>query len=227
VTDLLSHPSDAIVKAGGTSGAPVKQLILRLTRYLANDPRSILDVGAGKGELLKILSEHYSDAILSGIDVLPQPNDFSRAHWHIMDLNKPHEEPGSFDLVICSEVIEHVENPRQLFRFLVSCTKENGFIAITTPNQRSLRSLLSVILCEHFVAFRESCYPAHITALLKKDLMRISAENGLNHVKTLYTNRGGLPGFPRMSWQAVSFDLLKGNWFSDNIGLLFHRSPAI
>jgi len=224
--NLLNYHSDAIKMAGGTSGAPVKEMILRLIYDLSSDPCSILDVGAGKGELLKILSLHYPNAALSGIDVLPAPNDLSHAQWHVVDLNQPYKEPGTFDLVICSEVIEHVENPRLLFRFLFSCTKDNGFIIVTTPNQRSLRSLLSVVLYEHFVAFRDSCYPAHITALLKMDLLRMSEENHLNHIKTLYTNRGGLPGLPRLSWQAVSFGLLRGSWFSDNIGLLVHKLPG-
>ena len=61
-------------------------------------------------------------------------------------------------------------------------TAPGGWLLVTTPNQRSLISLGALLLKEHFSAFRDSCYPAHQTALLDTDLRRLAAENGLRDV---------------------------------------------
>jgi hypothetical protein len=46
---------------------------------------------------------------------------------------------------------------------------------------------------EHFSAFRDSCYPAHQTALLDTDLRRLAAENGLRDVAIRYSEAGRMP----------------------------------
>ena len=64
---------------------------------------------------------------------------------------------------------------------------------MTTPNQRSLTSLGALLFKEHFSAFRDSCYPAHQTALLDTDLRRIAAENGLRDIAIHYSEAGRMP----------------------------------
>ena len=67
------------------------------------------------------------------------------------------------------------------------------------------------------MAFDDSCYPAHITALLHKDLARILSEAGFSNVRFQFTNFGDVPKLALVSWQQVSFGLLKGRRFSDNV----------
>jgi len=77
--------------------------------------------------------------------------------------------------------------------------------------------LLALLIRGHFVAFTESCYPAHITALLREDLKRIFVEAGLIAPAFRFTDVGGLPGKPSVSWQQMSAGLLKGLRFSDSV----------
>lgn len=74
--------------------------------------------------------------------------------------------------------IEHLENPRAFIRVLVRLTKPGGWVFVTTPNQLSLLSQMTLMLKNQFNAFQEapSLYPAHITALLEIDLIRITTE---------------------------------------------------
>jgi hypothetical protein len=51
-------------------------------------------------------------------------------------------------------------------------------VVITTPNQESLLSKLTLLLLNEFNAFRAGSYPAHLTALLEVDRRRIAAECG-------------------------------------------------
>ena len=67
---------------------------------------------------------------------------------------------------------------------------------MTTPNQRSLLSLMTLITKGRFSAFQDSDYPAHITALLDIDLLRIGAELGLTNMAIEYTRYGRIPLTP-------------------------------
>lgn len=47
-----------------------------------------------------------------------------------------------FDVVICSEVIEHVSNPQEIIDFAYKVLKKNGLIILTAPNDPKLWSVL-------------------------------------------------------------------------------------
>ena len=123
-------------------------------------------------------------------------------------------------------MIEHLENPRAVFREFHRLLRPRGTLLLTTPNQESLRSLAALVLRGHFVDFLDGSYPAHITALVRKDFERIAAEAGFARPRFLYTDDGGVPRFPTMKWQTVSFGLLRGRLFSDNVLVLTQRDAA-
>ena len=53
---------------------------------------------------------------------------------------------GWADVVTALEVIEHLENPRAFCRELARVAKPGGWVVVTTPNQLSLLSLLSLVV---------------------------------------------------------------------------------
>ena len=184
-----------------------------------------LDYGAGIGNFTRKLSdrsEHFDAA-----DILPRPENLPSAiARHRLDLNDADAIPAtSFDVVIAAEVIEHLENPRQVAREWLRILKPGGTLILSTPNNESIRSLMALLVRGHYVAFLDSCYPAHITALLRKDLGRILTEAGFSEVRFHFTNHGGLPKLPAVSWQQVSLGLLKGCRFSDNL-IATAKAPA-
>jgi hypothetical protein len=89
-------------------------------------------------------------------------------------------------------------------------------VIVTTPNQLSLLSKLTLVLKNQFNAFQEApgLYPAHITALLEIDLIRIFTECGLTNIKTDFTNQGRLPFTP---WHWPTRCGFQGRAFSDNV----------
>jgi hypothetical protein len=66
-------------------------------------------------------------------------------------------------------------------------------VVVTTPNQLSLLSLLTLLSKRRFSAFQDSHYPAHRTALLESDLQRIATAAGLADLDVAYSQRGRLP----------------------------------
>jgi SAM-dependent methyltransferase len=179
----------------------------------------VLDFGAGTGTLINLMSR-FDGIELHGADILPRPAALpGHVKWHRGDLNDRLDRfSGYFDAVICSEVIEHLENPRATFRNINELLKLGGKLLLTMPNQENIRSYLNLILRGHFAQFRGADYPAHITALLQLDLVRICAETGFSEPRFLYTDEGWMP-ITRMTWQKFSFNLLGGRLFSDNLGM--------
>jgi 2-polyprenyl-3-methyl-5-hydroxy-6-metoxy-1,4-benzoquinol methylase len=154
---------------------------------------SVVDVGCGTGRLTTWMQD-VATAYL-GVDAVRYDGFPAGAAFLAADLNHdPLPVPDrSADVVVSLETIEHLENPRRFCRELVRITAPGGWVLVTTPNQRSLTSLGALLFKEHFSAFRDSCYPAHQTALLDTDLRRLAAENGLRDVAILYSEAGRMP----------------------------------
>ncbi len=112
------------------------------------DQARILDVGCGSGR--HVGAAYQQDgAVAIGID--PNLNDLSAAveRLHIHDRMQAHGGGAwhlaaadalrlpfaaqSFDLVICSEVLEHIVNDHQAMVELVRVTKPGGIIAVSVP----------------------------------------------------------------------------------------------
>ncbi|HLH09855.1 MAG TPA: methyltransferase domain-containing protein [Terriglobales bacterium] len=218
IDPLLRHRQFAARESGGTSEDIIYSLVLDLiTRFdLYGD---VLDFGAGIGSLSEKLFSLQRFESVHAIDLLPHPAEISEGiHWTSSDLNdKVPYANNSFDTVVAAEVFEHLENPRFVARELFRVLRPGGTLLLTTPNNESWRSLLSLVVRGHHVAFGERSYPAHITPLLCIDVRWILKEAGFSDPVFCYTNKGGLPGFPRTSWQKVSLGLLHGRRFSDNV----------
>lgn len=67
-----------------------------------------------------------------------------------------------------------------------------GWVLITTPNQLSLLSIGTMVLKHRFSAFQDVHYPAHLTALIEIDLVRMARECGLKPEIT-YSGSGRIP----------------------------------
>ncbi len=104
-------------------------------------------------------------------------------------------------------------------RELVRLTKPGGLVIVTTPNQLSLLSKLTFILKNQFNAFQQApgLYPAHITALLEIDFIRIATECKLSDFEINYSNYGRIPFTPWHWPKKLGFH---GCTFSDNILLV-------
>lgn len=101
-------------------------------------PQRILDVGCGVGKVSLELGQRFPDVEVTGIDSdRPSIIHARRAGLsknvrllHVSDLEL-HE---SFDIIIASEVLEHVEQPEEFLLSLRRRLKENGRLVLTVPN---------------------------------------------------------------------------------------------
>lgn len=206
-------------QSGGTSSDVIKNLVIHCLQA-EQATGNLLDFGAGKGELLSRLHRTGQFDSLAGMDLFARPMTITpQIHWHQQDLNEAIELTNQFETIVCSETIEHLENPRHTFRSLNQLLKPGGLLVLTMPNQESIRSYVGLLLGGHFTHFLGTCYPAHITALLRLDLVRLCAEVGFSQPTFHFSQDGGIPKLTALSWQRLSLGLLKGRLFSDNVAM--------
>lgn len=214
----LRRREEAARCSEGHSADPILAMVLRILES-EGATGVLLDVGCGRGDLFRRLPS--SIASYTGVDLVRYEGfpEAPRATLRISDLNQrlPVED-GAADLVVSIETIEHLENPRALFRELVRALRPGGLVLVTTPNQLSVLSKLSFVMKDRHGAFQSVHYPAHITAILPSDLMNIGAELGLEQARVVYSDDGRIPGTAR-HWPAP----FKGRLFSDNVAYVARK----
>ncbi len=103
------------------------------------NPATVLDVGCGNGVFLTIpLAEAFPTVEFIGIDsdqdTIDLANDTNSCKNLRFVVNDKIPTPAHYDLVIASEVIEHVDDPEGFLDWLRTLTSDDGHIVVTTPN---------------------------------------------------------------------------------------------
>ena len=213
--DLEQHRSDASIQSLGSSSDLIIDAFVE--KFLAqNFPKDvrILDVGCGQGHLLgKIKAHGYEN--LTGCDYTDFSDRGMPFHFFQQDCNQPFpSDLGAFDIILSSEVIEHLENPWQFIRHLKAQLKEGGTLMLSTPNPESLLSLLSLTLKGYYSSFGPREYPAHITPVCVWEMGNILTQAKFEAFHFHFIPNGRMPG-SALRWNQV-FPFLSGKRFSDN-----------
>lgn len=118
----------------------VKRLDYVEKAILAFKPKAVLDYGCGTGELLTVpVAKSFPDIKFVGVDDDASSIEFAReknAGSDNLTFSYPDEvdQSAKFDLIIASEVIEHVEHPEELLAFLRDKLEAGGRMIVTLPN---------------------------------------------------------------------------------------------
>jgi 2-polyprenyl-3-methyl-5-hydroxy-6-metoxy-1,4-benzoquinol methylase len=176
----------------GSSGDAIYQAVA--STLAARDAGGVLvDVGCGAGNLWRTVGHRFTRCV--GLDLVDYDGRPPAVEFRQADLDRtPFPVADSTaDVVAAVETIEHLENPRAFVRELARIVRPGGWVIVTTPNQLSGLSLLTLAVKQRFSAFQDSQYPAHRTALLEVDLRRIAAECDLREIDIGYTCAGRMP----------------------------------
>lgn len=156
--------------------------LIALTKPL--NPRSIIDAGCGEGFTIMKLMENGIGEKLEGVEnskvaiklskrVNPQ---LSIKYGSVYSL--PYKN-SSFDLVICTEVLEHLDDPKKGLSELIRVS--NKYLLLTVPNepwftiQRILRGKNLLHLGAH---------PEHVNHWTSNSFKKFLKKNGLKIKKT-------------------------------------------
>jgi len=130
--DWREKKTDYAAFAGQARFPTLVQMILEIK------PQTLLDIGCGSGYLAFLLKREMPELHVHGIDISAAALNQAQAldARYMMDLDRePIPEPdGSFDVVVCSEVLEHLYTPEVVLREIGRVLKQDGTVLITVPN---------------------------------------------------------------------------------------------
>ena len=128
-----------------------------IDRHARISGKTVLDVGCGGG----ILSESMAglDAVVTGIDLSAKA--LQVAKLHLLESGKQvsyrkvaveelaAEAPGSFDVVTCMEMLEHVPDPYSVIAACAKLVKPGGWVFLSTLNRNPKSYLFAVVGAEY------------------------------------------------------------------------------
>ena len=149
----------------------------------ASHPRprlSWLDIGCGRGDLLRRVRDDWAPAALYGIDPIDWLDDDLKADvsFRAVAAEQADDLPVA-DRVLMVEVIEHLEAPWSALRQAARLVAPGGRLVVSTPNLATARNRLELSLRGSLTSFRPDNQP-HLSPALPHVTARILAEEGLS-----------------------------------------------
>lgn len=157
-----------------------RHYIRRLQGHGLRADHTVLDYGCGEGLLLEFLGERGFTGC-NGYD--PYSSTFS-------DANALARE---YDMVACQDVIEHVEDPRELMRVLSRSVRAGGMLVIGTPRADGID------LEQPTASIHSLHQPYHLHILSEKALREIGTQAGLVCEK-IYRRHSCDTPYPFINW---------------------------
>lgn len=173
---------------------PPLQKMLNGTSSTESIPLKLLDIGCGNGSLSNFFANLGYDVTgiedsKSGVSLAKQnfPN-CKFIHSSVYDL--PYQDlENQFDIVLSTEVIEHLLYPRELIKASKRCLKPNGKLILTTPYHGYLKNLVLALtgnMDKHFTVLWDG---GHIKFFSSKTLGSLITEEGFTDLKWEFAGR--------------------------------------
>lgn len=113
----------------------------------------VLEVGCAEGRLGASLKQAGLAAEVVGIEIVADVARIATARLdrvvcgdiETMDREVPGLEKNSFDYVLCGDVLEHLRDPWESLRWLVSLLKRDGRLVASVPNVRHWSVILPLV----------------------------------------------------------------------------------
>jgi SAM-dependent methyltransferase len=120
-----------------------RQIIFeRLRLAAASEPVHVLELGSGQGDLSREINGRYPEARLLGLDISDTGLEIARKKvpagtFLRQDFTQPLTIPdvyrGWATHAVCSEVLEHVEDPLAVLKNVRACLRPGARLVITVP----------------------------------------------------------------------------------------------
>ena len=173
-----------------TSNRLQRYLIDRFNMWLieyirsCGDLRNILDVGCGEGFSLSLIQKAGILAKLAGVDSSRISLDLGKKEFPNLDLRYGDiyalsAKSKSYDLVLCTEVLEHLENPVQALRELKRVSRK--YVIISVPHEPWF--MLANFLRGKYLS-RLGNHPEHINHWSRDGIVDFLTSHGYTIVRT-------------------------------------------
>ncbi|MBI3149830.1 MAG: bifunctional 2-polyprenyl-6-hydroxyphenol methylase/3-demethylubiquinol 3-O-methyltransferase UbiG [Betaproteobacteria bacterium] len=159
--------------------------------------KRVLDVGCGGGILAEAMAAR--GAAVTGIDLAEKPLGVARLHaletGATIDYrleaaeDLAQQEPSSFDLVTCMEMLEHVPDPARTVAACAQLAKPGGTLVFATLNRNPKSYLFAVIGAEYVLGllprgthdYAKFLRPAELAAFARQAGLQSVALKGMSY----------------------------------------------
>ncbi|MBE0645045.1 MAG: class I SAM-dependent methyltransferase [Bacteroidetes bacterium] len=164
-----------------------------------DSPQRVLDLGSGGGWLLEMLASspaHSKRVVCADLGIASLRTLRKRNPDALLvaaDAERLPFRSGSFDVVVASEVLEHLNRPDYVVRQAAAILAPAGRLITSTPYRERLR----YYLCIH--CNQPTPVNAHLHSFDEHALMSMFGEAGLRHIRhATFQNKAMV--FLRISW---------------------------
>ena len=150
--------------------------------------KKVLDVGCGGGILTDAMARTGAHAM--GIDLATK--SLKVAQLHALEEQTPNvqyrevavealaaEQPGSFDVVTCMEMLEHVPDPSSIVRACAQLVKPGGHVFFSTLNRNAKSFLFAIVGAEYVLNMLPRGTHEYAKFIRPSELARDCREAGL------------------------------------------------
>ena len=163
------------------------------------DGQRVLDVGCGGGILADAMARRGAEVL--GIDLATKA--LRVAQLHALEAQTPRvqyreisaealaaEQPESFDVVTCMEMLEHVPDPSSVVRACARLVKPGGHVFFSTINRNPKSFLFAIVGAEYVLKLLPKGTHEYAKFIRPSELARYAREAGLElqHTKGLEYN---------------------------------------
>lgn len=177
----------------------INPLRLNWIDSLANlNGKRVLDIGCGGGILADAMAR--KGATVLGVDLATK--SLKVAQLHALEAQTPNvsyrevsaedlalEQPASFDIVTCMEMLEHVPDPQSIVTACAALVKLGGWVFFSTLNRNGRAFLQAIVGAEYVLGmlprgtheYAKFITPSELATFGRKVGLEIQATRGLEH----------------------------------------------
>ena len=155
--------------------------------------KRVLDVGCGGGILADSMARKGAD--VTGIDLASK--SLRVAQLHALETGTPNiqyrevsvealaqEQPASFDVVTCMEMLEHVPDPASVVRACAELVKPDGWVFFSTLHRSAKAFMLAIVGAEYVLNMLPRGTHEYAKMIRPSELAASCREAGLDLVGT-------------------------------------------
>lgn len=145
-------------------------------------PLRLLEVGCGAGGTLAHIRQLRPQAWLAGVEVMDladnayvQLDQFERLD---LEAQTPAVAPGSLDVLMCLDVLEHLREPGEVLRRLGRLLKPDGRLIVSLPNIQYIKVSLPLLFGRFDYVDEGVLDRTHLRFFTRRSALRLLDDSG-------------------------------------------------